>query len=821
MDCRSNPMIRRILHPLLRLHRDDRGNLGILLLIIVMLLVGLIGMVWNTGEVAAKRQQMQSAADAAAHSAATWTSRCINLMAAQNMLICQDASEQTIWQAIPPTDERVRRRLERETADAQRALDNNDASLANLRNRIIDQLRAVDDEYQMARGAWADVNARSGQAFADVQAGQQFRISVRQAGEVLDWVQNTYVGGQASPVAGRPGPPGPAGEGLRTLVQKWAPPPDVAPLFQAILASLQLQIAVLVQFETRTAPALSQNVPAIVAAHQAEVFNTQQEILDQVATTVQEQISRHADFYKAEITLATPGPGAQAGGLAAVQVPVLRADDPVLRLTTMHYDSIRRVYVDIDPINVHTDAVPEDTFPPPAIPGPSPLDARIWHPDVEAPVPADIVAQYPGVRPSFTIGCSIRGGWGHSYGAPIKRYFNARVWNDQQGLRTYMAQIDDLRRQLAELLRQMRGLPANDNIAALPAQIRDSQADPQGNFPMIAVLPRLSAPADATDELRAAITLYNQHAAAYTGAVRGLAGSLRNWTRFFDRFTEPFAGDVWHGQVDAARAEILRQLGLSKQFMVVNSYRLRPIPAWAASGMRVSAQASIQDRIVQMNIGGVGRSVLNTLVADDPLGLGGGFLDPAARTQVLQAQYSSLASQIAFRIVTATAREVAPIIAAEWVSRPWAYELTPPEMSVPPSRGLSKQDRLDFYTLLTAARPTASTSPRLVLGQLLGMSNPSLLAYAQAETFNWMEYHDSYGGSERFDEVTYDPDSLFVGAPNPWRLCTIGGWNWQPRLAVADGLAPALDNNPELNTFFTEGGVSGHDANDIDTITLH
>lgn len=804
-----------------RLHTDDRGNIGLLLLLIIMVLVGLIGLAWNTAEVAARRGQMQSAADAAAQSAATWTSRAVNMMASQNMLICQDASEETIWRAIPPTDERVRNRLERELADAQRALSNNDPTLANLRNTILDRLRTADDEYALARGAWQDVQNRSGQAFTDPQAGQDFRTLVRQAGEAMDWVQNTYLNGQA-PAAGRPGPPGPGGEGLRTLVQNWTPPQVVAPYFQAIIDSLQgAQIPTLVEFETRTAPSLAQNVPSIVAAHQAEVFRNQRDMLGMLSQTVQEQVAQHADYYKAQITLAAPGVGAQPAGLAAIQPPIIDADDPALRLPDMHFDSIRRIYVDIDPINVHTDAIPEDAFPPPVTPSENPLDARIWHPDVEASVPSDLISQYPGIRPSFTIRCSIQGGWGYSYGAPIKRYFNSRVGNDAQTLGQYMWRIDELRRQLAEQLRQLRGLPQNDTIAVMPGQIVDSQRDPQGNLPMIAVLPRLVAPAGATDELRAAVSLYNQHAGAYTSAVRSLAGALRNWTRFFDRFTDPFAGETWGNRVDLARGEVLRNLGLSKQFMVINSYRLRPIPSWAMRGARVSAEAHIRDRIVSMNMSGVARSVLNTLVADDPLGLGAGFLDPSSRDQVLRAQYSQLASQIAYRVVMDTARQVAPIIANEWVSRPWPFELTPPEMAVPPSRGVSKQDRLDYYTLLAAARPTNVNSPRFILSGLLGLSNRSILAYAQAEMFNWMEYHDSYGGSERFDEVTPDPDSWFVGSPNPWRLCTRGGWNWQPRLAGADGLSAAMDHNGDFEAFFRDSGVTSHDQGDIDVLTLH
>src|SRR5438552_813501 len=77
---------------LLTLHRDDRGNIGILLLLTIWALVAILAFVWNTGEVAARKQNLQTAADTSAHSTATWISRSINLVTAQNMIISEDAS---------------------------------------------------------------------------------------------------------------------------------------------------------------------------------------------------------------------------------------------------------------------------------------------------------------------------------------------------------------------------------------------------------------------------------------------------------------------------------------------------------------------------------------------------------------------------------------------------------------------------------------------------------------------------------------------------------------------------------------------------------
>ena len=789
----------RLLQPLIPLHRDTRGNIAVLLLLTIFCLIGLIGLVWNTAELATRREALQTAADTSAHAAATWIARCTNLVAAQNMVICQDGSAEVIWRAIAPTDTSVRKHLKNELTEAMSMLNGGDPKFTY--NPILDALRRVDDEYAMANGAWQSVSGLSKQKFADQLQGDNFRKAVRQAGGVLDWVNSTYVNGDPANSPRQPGPPGPGGEGLRQLVQKWSPPASSAPFLKAIIASLQQQLAVLVEFESRTAPGLAQDVPARVAAHQAEVFATQQQMVAQITPAISQQLTDQKNFYKIDLTVATTGRGAQPDGPAQIQAPVAPADDPSLT-PDPHFDSIRGATVSIDPINVHTDAA-----------------AIVW------PTPESRSVVIAGHPITFTVNCNIPGGWGHIYGAPIKRYFEQRVGNDQQSLSTYMQRIDDLRRQLADQLRQLRGLPPNDNITPLPATLSDSVADDTGNYPKVPVPPRLTAPDDASDELRAQVALYNQHAGAYTGRVRALAGLLRSWARYYERFTIPFAVATWHGQVYHFRHVVLKQLGTNKKFMVLATYRLRPIPDWAQAGMRTSAETAIRDRIVSQNIGPVGWSILNALIGADPSGAGDGFLDPTGKNTVLAARYSPQASQAAFDAVNAVAAQVAPVLAAEWVSRPWPYEITPPDTRIPPSVGMTKADRQTYFTLITAARPTADNSPRFILPKLTQTKPPKLLTYAQAESFNWMEFNDAYGGRERFDEVTPDgggwSDARFIGAPLPWRLSTIGGWNWNSRLAVSDALSTSRVNNPELETFFSEGGVTNNDPQSIQTLTLH
>src|SRR6202042_1293117 len=116
-------------------------------------------------------------------------------------------------------------------------------------------------------------------------------------------------------------------------------------------------------------------------------------------------------------------------------------------------------------------------------------------------------------------------------------------------------------------------------------------------------------------------------------------------------------------------------------------------------------------------------SILNALTSANPNGLGGGFLDPVAKQSVLSADYSQMASQIANQILTTTAAQVAPIIAAEWISRPWPYEITPPSTPVPPLQGMTTPDRQTYFTLLTAATPTPDNSPKFFMSKLMG--NPA------------------------------------------------------------------------------------------------
>jgi hypothetical protein len=224
--------------------------------------------------------------------------------------------------------------------------------------------------------------------------------------------------------------------------------------------------------------------------------------------------------------------------------------------------------------------------------------------------------------------------------------------------------------------------------------------------------------------------------------------------------------------------------------------------------------------------------VVKDLQSQDPNGLGTGILDQQYKNSVTYAGYIGLATQIADQIVRPTAHQMALRLATEWVNRPWPYEMTPPEVAVPPYRGISPAERKREYTVLAAARQTEASAPRLVLPTILGWDTTKLVAYGQAEAFNWMEFNGSYGGGERFDEVVSIPEVTyrtgqyavfhgFVGAPRGWRVDSVGGWEWRARLSLSDGLYEALMVNDEMRKYLEDGGVTNVSQGALDEVNLH
>ncbi|MEO0631491.1 MAG: pilus assembly protein TadG-related protein, partial [Planctomycetota bacterium] len=73
----------------------QRGSVSLFVLFMGLAMYAIVAMVWNTGAVAERKVETQTAADSAAYAAATWHSRAINVINATNQQILRDASTLT------------------------------------------------------------------------------------------------------------------------------------------------------------------------------------------------------------------------------------------------------------------------------------------------------------------------------------------------------------------------------------------------------------------------------------------------------------------------------------------------------------------------------------------------------------------------------------------------------------------------------------------------------------------------------------------------------------------------------------------------------
>jgi len=871
-----------------RFHHNTQGAISVLVLLTIWCLVAMIAMIWNQVEYAQKKQTLQCAADSAAHSAMLWTSRAANQIAAQNTIICQDAAAETIWLAIvskdygvnpnpgvsvqpdgtymdqgssgqgssgrgnrrPNTSRQghdIKSELAGELVEANLMLDGLNAN--PLQRRIQNAINNIAIEKGFLDGAISDLagNLKEGN-YPDAQSATDFQKQLRQLISAEGWVDSTYLNG-GQPGNGRPGGPGPGGEGLLQIAQdkmtKQDPNILVLELIINYINTVELPI---IQgpdnaapdgrsFETRTGPVVNQAVDAQVQNHEIKVYADQKAVLDGVALAVEDQRSQLAALYKADITLANPMNKQGDQGSAQITAPVQQGDQVDTTLGQGYTDSIRAQFpaeaaaaglpltFDIDPLNPQTE-------------NPVFGDARVWHP----PLPSGIV---PDTARTYNVICDAPGGWGHVWCFPLERYYNQRVWNDQQTLcTTYMQYLDDSRnnrpnnpRDLAWQIREILGLNSGPQppIAPLPGSIPDDQPDDKGAIEQINVLPSLTAPPTATAKFRTQVMLCNQHSGKYIAAVNALRALLINDATLYLRFTDSFAVDCWSSAVAYARDEVLQDLGTSawqdqgRGFMVLATYKLRYIPEELKGGMNDSAVLAIQDQINVRNIGSTGypgnvtRAIIRDLINIDP----DGVVKPMGR-QYAYSYYSPRAITLAFQVVPPIAHQAAINIAREWLNRPWPYEITPTTEPVPPWRGLTKGDRQEFFTLLAAAKQSDGTTPRFLIPAIF-QSPPTLATYAQAETLNWNEYNTNYGGSERYDEVSVLPYQdtpgysvlRYVPVPRCWRLSTVGGWAWQPRLAISDAIGQTIQNNPEFQSYMNTAGITGGQQSDFDTVGLH
>ncbi len=400
-----------------------------------------------------------------------------------------------------------------------------------------------------------------------------------------------------------------------------------------------------------------------------------------------------------------------------------------------------------------------------------------------------------------------------------------------------MQALDSIR---ATLRGQIYPCPAAPQIPNAPPTIPDPTPVQKGQpaNPAIPIppnaLPTLPVPATLSVADKAAVNALNPQITAFNTRVTNYSNQLRNLPNilssldhqlrdyaglfgstaygFIDSATQNFANTTWYNNVDANRIIVLQDFGSLKQFMLLKTYALHPIPDWAQPAMYSSAQQYIYNKVYNNDIGGMTWSVYNAvrqwLIKQKVPSVQAGL--------IAQGVAPGMAQQIVSQGATFISNEVAQ----EWIQREWPYEITPPDVQVPPTQGITDIDRKNYFTLIAAAKTTSANSPKLVMPKFFSSSNAPMVAYAQAETFNWMEFNGTYGAADRYDAVTDQGWYIATGSPACWRLCSIGGWNWHPRLAFSDALAPALQNNPELSSYFNDNGVTGtwSDQNAIDAL---
>ncbi len=858
--------LRAVQKRLLAFHRDTRGAIAILVVLTIWCLVALLGLVWNTIEESRQRTAVQTAADSAAHAAGVWMARTGNSINAQNMVICQDGSTESIWAAITPTDQALSSRFSNEIARATQMMQQQ--GLQNLQAQLQRQLAQIAADYQSTGDAISTLTAGNGANYASPTEQLTFTNQLRQANSVRNWVFNTYVNGVAPPVLDpaappRPGPPGPNGEGLAQVLTEWQPTANEKAILQYIINFIgSTEKPYQTAYERQTSYATTVDVHGNMAAHESQIYAAELAMVQAIPATIEAQRQQLSDFYHFDITLATLKNSPGNSGPSPVVAPYVPAS--TVPPVTGYTDSIRTEYaaqaaaaglppvITIDGVNPNSDLSNLTS---------SPADkAMIWHPDLLAAVPANLLAQYPTLKPSYTVSGGFPGGWGHTFAMPLEQYFLQRVNNDMQEIdRTFMTPLDQARSvTLANTIRQMLGVPNNGNIniTDLPTTIPDDQREPVPPLPPnqtqpappppppppprydpIFVLPRLTAPVNASAAYRTQVALYNTNGARFTADVRRLRTLIISYTEYFQYFVTPFAQQTWETNVNNQAALVLETLGHNGQFMVLSTYGLRPLPVWAKAGMFDSAEATIEDHVMTISMASLVQTIAGGLANANPGGPGGGILDQTA----LFAAYSGQAAQVADAILRPAAHQIAVDIANEWVNRPWGYEITPPPVAVPPSLGVLPFERKLEFTVMAAARQTDASAPHLILPAIFGGDSTPLVAYSQGEMFNWMEFNAT-DGAQPYDqvntvgEISYRVGNYtfnnFVGSPRGWRMASMGGWEWRSRLSLSDAMDPfthpvtgvsynMLQQNAELLQYFQDAGVTHGSSGALDELNLH
>jgi hypothetical protein len=767
-------------------HRNTDGAISVLTLLTIWCLVALIGMIWNTAEYAVQRQTLQNSVDSSAYAASMWKARTFNQVTAQNMLIAQDASADIVFRAAQDTDVAIggTSPTTGELNAELRYLTQVEAGNRQLRSRLPGLVANINTQYQLLSSALELVQSdiSSGTlTFPNQQSATVYKNQVRQAVYAANWVQNTYV---------------PQLEALATQAEDATITEAMIEQAKAVIGDPTdrpsgTEFGDLQNFEDQINGAPS-NTTELMQTWEGNIFTDEQNLVSAYKSTFDTQYDKLAAFYNTHpttITMAFSPDGSDT------EVEILKRSDQVVPAANVDppgeldgdnnfnwTDTIRQNHpefgrnpnVVINPINPNTQ---EDG------------DSDIVYPSYTI----------PGTNPPIIINCDApdEQGWGHCWLFPLERYLSSRVNEDSAGLLVFMTPIDQLRQQLAQQWAQELGLVLN--VPQLPGSIPDTQPDPITKQPTtIRILPNLTATSQTGDKTDADFA-YRRASGSYLNAIRQLVNALQQYAGLLNRFTAPYAVPTWYGKLAYERHQVSVDLGTAatttgttRGFMVLPTYNLYRSPPWALGGMASSLTDAISWQIYRRN-------------------------------RVLW----QFGVEGAFQMISQPVAE----IVNEMISRPWPFEKAPPLVAVPPASGISKHDRIYFYSSFSIVDSAHASGFKTLFPTILG-SNQPLAAFAQSEIFNWMEYNDSYGGyyTEKFDEVSLNTFGSLLACPRAWRLSTRGGWNWQARLSVADSLSILANPDstggsnsfvPAVQEYLGTAGVSTTDEPSISKINLH
>ena len=87
---------------------------------------------------------------------------------------------------------------------------------------------------------------------------------------------------------------------------------------------------------------------------------------------------------------------------------------------------------------------------------------------------------------------------------------------------------------------------------------------------------------------------------------------------------------------------------------------------------------------------------------------------------------------------------------------------------MPPTRGLTDDERQHYFSFLAGAKTTDDSGPKPTLPQVFAANSKPFAAFAQGENFNWMEFNANYGAGDSYDHLTQFGHGD-MGGSRPWR----------------------------------------------------